>query len=363
LEEDASPPHVLIEFSRREHSRFKDNTIHLIGLNVDNKTKTIIWSKVEFGSNIKFKKTSECSQKSRIYNEMYLSKMKYRHMFITASKSECMKYFPSLITSSSTPNTEQSGVVVLMASLLKQVSTSNKCWNIQDFSRIKKCKPNIIKTSNHHNSSGYYASFGNKGSFDKATSSSVGQYVTKKSASIKSQCIIIQEAATYEQYVANEISRAINDLNSFIPKIKSIISPVIDTCFELQSSIKDINIKKGYASNDGCWQSSLCVDAVTGQFHNEQDCTYTLISVPRQDTIESNKNSNKYHFLFELTKKKRLNIPLFPGVSFIFSGLFLTHRQHIVQGTIGNQDKFFNVASYGNKRLFNHIKKSFNNNK
>ena len=254
-------------------------------------------------------------------------------------------------------------MVVLMASIMKPVPNSNKTWNQEDYSRIKKCKPNILQSSNHHKSSGYYASFGNKGSFDKVVSSSVGQYVSKKSTSFDKQININKEATLYEQYTADEISRSVKDIKTFLPNIKSIISPVLDTCFELQSAIKDINIKEGYASNDGCWQSSLCVDAVTGEFHNEQDCTYTLISVPKQETIESNKKCNKYHFLFKLTENRRLNIALHPGVSFIFSGALLTHRQHSVENNTMKNEQFFNVASYGNKRLFNHIKKSFNNNK
>jgi len=76
-----------------------------------------------------------------------------------------------------------------------------------------------------------------------------------------------------------------------------------------------------------------------------------------------NKTCDNYQFLFHLTAKKYMSIPLYPGVSFIFSGTFLTHRQHRLEKTELNKEKFFNIASYGNKRLFNHIKKSYNNNK
>lgn len=333
------------------------------GLTVCKQTNTIVWSKFHYGKNVVFKNKSPFSHASIYCNELCLNKMKHRRFIMTAQKSECLTYLPSLITSSSTCNTAPSGVVVLMACTVKAIPKSNRNWNLEDYSRLKKCKPNILTSSNHHNSSGFYASFGNKGSFEKIVTSSVGQYTSKKSTSYEKQLIINKEATLYERYTADEISRSINDLKSFIPNVKSIISPVIDTCFHLQASIKDINIKEVYASNDGCWQSSLCVDAITNDFHNEQDCTYTLISVPRQETIVSNKNGNKYHFLFQLTENKRLNIPLHQGVSFIFSGVFLTHRQHRVQDNSVLHDNFFNVASYGNKRLFNHIKKSFNNNK
>ena len=119
--------------------------------------------------------------------------MKYSQMIITASKAECMSHLPSLITSLSTCNTKPSGVIVLLASTLKPMSRSNKCWNLQDYSRLKKCKPNILKSLNHHKSSGYYASFGNKGSFDKVFDSSVGQYVLKKNPSLLKQLNINKE--------------------------------------------------------------------------------------------------------------------------------------------------------------------------
>ena len=128
----------------------------------------------------------------------------------------------------------------------------------------------------------------------------------------------------------------------------------------MQASKKDINIKEGYASKLGCWQTSICVNATTGKLHSENDCTYTLISVPKQNINFSERNVHKYHFLFSLTDKKKLNLPLLPGVSFVFSAAFLTHRQHQNDMNKANEESFFNIASYGNKRMFNHIKTSFN---
>ena len=103
------------------------------------------------------------------------------------------------------------------------------------------------------------------------------------------------------------------------------------------------------------------MEASTGEFHTEKDCTYTLISIPTQNTITKKSAGNNYHFLFCLSNKIQLNIPLYPGISFIFSAAFLTHRQHINEYDKSNEnERFFNVASYGNKRLYHHIKKSFN---
>ena len=100
----------------------------------------------------------------------------------------------------------------------------------------------------------------------------------------------------------------------------------------------------------------ICVNAETKEFHTEHDCTYTLISIPKQRHM--NQLSTRYDFLFILTEKQSISIHLTPGVTFMFSGLFLKHRQN--KSNESSNDTFFNFASYGNKRLFHHIRKTLN---
>ena len=358
-----SSPHVLIELSEIEWKRVKDNCIHLDGFSVQtsNKVSTVLWEKVTIGKNLRLKKKSNCNDGFHHYKEIDLNRTKSNMLMITALKNECQTYIPSLIVSSSVNNIKPSGKVVLLTTVFKKINSSEKVWSIDDFNMIKKSKPNILKSNTHFNSNGFYASFGNKGSFEKNEQSSVGQYTNKRSSSSSKQFLIDVVANEYERFVADDISRCTNDLSSILPKIKTIISPIISTAYELQSSIRNINIKEGYASHSGCWQTSICMDATTGQFHTEKDCTYTLISIPNQNTITKQSAAINYHFLFSLSNKIQLNIPLYPGISFIFSAAFLTHRQHINEYDKSNEnERFFNVASYGNKRLYHHIKKSFN---
>lgn len=312
------------------------------------------------GSNLKFKRKSNCNIESNKYMEIDLNRTKSNYVMITAMKNECKEFIPSLIVSSSVNKVVPSGVVVLLTSTKMNINPSQKVWSIDDYNMIKKSKPNILSSNNHYNSKGFYASFGNKGSFEKNTNSSVGQYANKRSTSVIKQYHIDAIANVYDRHIAEDISSSTNVLSKYLPKIKSIISPIIRTAYELQSTIGNINIKEGSASKSGCWQTSICVDATTGDFHTEQDCTYTLISIPNQNTISSKTAGENYHFLFCLTDKKNLNIPLNLGISFIFSAAFLTHRQHMNDLKHSNEDEhFFNVASYGNKRLYHHIKKSF----
>ena len=99
---------------------------------------------------------------------------------MVAKKQECISIFPELFVSSSTTNTDLSGKVIIMACVYDDTKSSSPCWQMIDYTSIKSCKPNILSGLSHHGSVGYYASFGNKGSFDKVIDSSVGQYVTKK---------------------------------------------------------------------------------------------------------------------------------------------------------------------------------------
>ena len=357
----APVPHVLLQLSKREHSRLKESCIHLEGLSSDSLLKNIKFDRVIYGDNIRKKKSSITFQDQIIPSyDLTLNRMKRHLVLITALKSECMLIFPELLTTTTTSVKAvlPSDIVVLLACVDRPVTSKNKEWCIDDFKRLKKCKPNILQSSDHHKSTGYYASFGNKGSFMKSTHSSVGQYCSKKQSTLEKQLIINSETEIYERSCADEIERSVKDLNIFVPNIRSILAPVLDTTFYIQTDFKDINLRENLGSINGCWQSSICVNAETQEYHTEHDCTYTLISIPNQS--KSKESKMKYDFLFNLTDKQSINIHLKPGVSFMFSGLFLKHRQN-KSNTISNSDEpFFNIASYGNKRLFHHLRKTIN---
>jgi len=140
--------------------------------------------------------------------------------------------------------------------------------------------------------------------------------------------------------------------------VKSILAPVLDTTYDIQTDHKDINFKQTISSSIGCWQSSICVNAETKELHTEQDVTYTLISVPNQ--VKSKESLVRYDFLFSLTETQSIAIHLTPGVSFMFSGFFLKHRQNKSKDILSTDNTFFNLASYGNKQLFHHIRKTIN---
>ena len=68
----------------------------------------------------------------------------------------------------------------------------------------------------------------------------------------------------------------------------------------------------------------MCIDAETAEFHTENDCTYTLIHVPKQ---EKTNRKCKYFLSFKLSTDINVSFPLNKGTSVMFSGQYLTHRQ------------------------------------
>ena len=99
------------------------------------------------------------------------------------------------------------------------------------------------------------------------------------------------------------------------------------------------------------WSHFINVDAQTHSPHTERDCTYTLLGVPRQEDV----HKKKYCFEIHLNTTVTLAFDMTEGVSILFSGYLLTHRQQRLAG-----DNFFSNAAYANGQLFSNAKQSLN---
>lgn len=64
----------------------------------------------------------------------------------------------------------------------------------------------------------------------------------------------------------------------------------------------------------------------------------------------------KRMFLVRLNNDKTIAIPFVLNMSFIFSCKYLTRWQQCYDACYKYGSVYFNVISYGNKRLFDHIK-------
>ena len=134
--------------------------------------------------------------------------------------------------------------------------------------------------------------------------------------------------------------------------MNSYISPIVKVCYNLQQNIGDINLKERVGDKYQHWVTNICVNAETTDLLTENGCTYTLISVPEQ----KDKCIGDVDFLFQLGKKHNVGIALDDGLSFIFSGKYLTHRQCCKDRQDTEERNFINIASYGNEQLYNSLK-------
>ena len=100
-------------------------------------------------------------------------------------------------------------------------------------------------------------------------------------------------------------------------------------------------------------------------FHTEKDITYTLLSAPRQSDQSSGlKNKNPSYFLLKLNENIIVGIELKDDVLLLFAGPGITYRKFCVNSYGECNEKkgfklFYNIACYGNEKLYRHIKKSF----
>ena len=392
-------PTILFQLSQREWKRWQPNSIHLsspvvVKSSISQKYNKLHYTDIDYGSNLINESNtnimtttlpaSDNDNNNIETNEIIINRVKGRYVLITTTMKDIQKIFTNIdvICSNGTNNSNMksnykpSGIVVLLFATLDnshQHYKTSSPWNVDMYSKLKNCKPNIIKknqqTSTHFKSKGFIASFGNKGLFGKSSeSSTVGQYVSLKGNSVHDQNFIEKEATYYESLCASQGQIAIKSFRKYLPRISILISPLLQTGYMLQQNIGNINFKSTISSNEGLWQSSININAVTGIFHTERDITYTLISVPEHcsDTKRKSKNTRSdTYFLFKINDDKYISFKMVDNLSFLFSGCMLTHKQFCVDQyktlDLNNiLEPFYNISSYGNERLYRHMKESLN---
>ena len=358
-------PHCLLQFSLTEWARIKDNSIIVEGLfGTDLKS----YDNVILGKNVTAPLKKSTSHGSTIHwKELNLHNVKQQYAVIVST----VKTVQTLVDIGSViliDNLEGSAVgrafnkksVLSNYILLAVMQASNKnvrkkeCtwkWGWKHYDFVKNAKDNIMSCSNkHHNCEGSYFSWGNKANYGMVGNSSIGQYATKNTHSAP------MYGRTIVEMMNTELKSSIFRMKNVIRDIDKMVAPVMKIAYDLQAKQGDIGIKKMNASDAGVWQSSLCVNAVTKGWHTENDVTYTIISVPFQEVTSKDRD---YHFLFKLQSKYTLSVPLKEGTTVLFSGKMLTHRQSCNALHADDDQLFFNFASYGNKKMHNHIRKSF----
>ena len=118
-----------------------------------------------------------------------------------------------------------------------------------------------------------------------------------------------------EEMVSKELEASIGGITRIIQNIRKLIAHIINVASHEQVHKGDINLKKVPSFKDGLWQSSISVNARTYELHTENDSTYNLMSIPKQE--ELSKGKHEYSFLFNIKEKHNISIRLTAGISFI----------------------------------------------
>ena len=351
--------HCLIELSQRHFDRIRDNAIIVSNIHLNN--SIITYDGIVYGKNIQSKRKHRANLTNSTCDLIDIATTKSNYIVIVAKRKQCVSIYPTTQTipmadlyQPKSSKYTSSGYLVLLIGTSTKSHGKNTCrWNEDDFKLLKKYKKNIIKKgTNHHGSVGHYFSFGNKASFAINNQSSVGVYANRPAFGSNSKIIIDHLANQFEERCANELMTAQDSICRILPLNKIFVMPILTAAhvtMEENCGNSQLNITKCNAS--GCWASSICVNAQTTDLHTEKDCTYTIITAPKQD-----KSCGMYEFNFCLNEKNNLSTNMNSGVHLMFSGLFLSHKQY--KWCDGSNDLFYNFSSYGNQRLFNHLKQT-----
>ena len=361
-----STAHSLIELSERQWFRLESKSVLLTEMVMHvGQNNRVEYKKYKLGSDLSFKrKKGKSSCVHMQWRTPMLANINGNCMLIVGRKSEILSSNPDVIVIDSSNQEllfdnvndsskyKPSGVVVLcMVKLEREKIASQYLWGLKDAVNIKKWKNNIITGhSTHYGSSGNYYSFGNRANYGLIDKSSLTQFAHKKFKSETKMNTVKMEAQRFEYLLAEDLKNGVQSLISILPKVQDYISPALNIAYNIQKDIGDCNLKKTAVSEVGLWQSSICIDCQTSSLHTENDCTYTVITTPNQDkhTVPI--------FLFEIQKGFTIGLQMDPGVTFMFSGKYLYHRQMVLDVKDKESTSYINLASYGNAKLFNHFK-------
>ena len=360
---------TLIELTLRDYDRLKGNCIELKQIETSEHVNGIVYNTIDYGKHIAIKKRSVDIGGNTKYRFVDLMKTKGNYMLITADKNDCILYnqntyvLPSNMTHNRKIEGILSGKVVLMIGIFygnKKSSTDANIWDNKFHDIVKRCKKNSLDSYDHHGSKGFAYSFGNKPLYGNIEGSSVSVYVNKKSK-IHSRQLAINESADAVEHTCNQVmNKGISALSNIIPEIKNLLNPIIDAAYHRQTSSELNLLQKTLSSENGCWNSILNVDGCTDMYHTESDCSYTFLTVPKQVVDKSLTVADKPVFLFKVTQNVQLLIPLCNDLSFVYNSHFLTHRQSYNPHEVSSDVRFYDITSYSNEKIFNHLRKSFN---
>ena len=212
------------------------------------------------------------------------------------------------------------------------------------YSAIKKTKANIFSSTQgvaHYGSAGYVAGFGSRGTTAvDSTGSSIAEYVCKPEISDKNKVLIdlIEEAGT----------ASLSQSQSIIDKSLGSRSLVKATCLPIVAISSSLHGHVPLLGRTPYASMFLSGNASTSIAHNENDVSYTMITVPKQATASK---TILERLAWEFCPSAiPFRFPLTTGSCLLYSGYFMRHRQ-LHKGDITTEPPIFNWGAYGNRKL------------
>ena len=80
---------------------------------------------------------------------------------------------------------------------------------------------------------------------------------------------IIRCSDQMEEFTAAEIKLSLMSIARYFPKINLLLMPILHAANELQKELGDIGLQNVKTPRSSIWQSQVCVNATTKQFHIE----------------------------------------------------------------------------------------------
>ena len=361
----------MILLSSKEYGDIKNNSLHVTDIDYTDKKKISYNTIAYIGKRLRIR-CKEMNLNNVVSNVHTVDVCKTKNTFfcITTTVQDVLAACPNTIilpsssrykdNSHEVASFDTKGMVLLYYAIIsKKPKTYDMKFDYDFAKQIKRVKNSTIKKGDHNGSTGLYYSFGNKGSYEMVNNSSVGQYTTKVVKNKETNAERQKWCCSAENLIGEHLNESIQTLKSYIRNIPKLISPVIDVAYGMQKEHGDVNLKATKERESGIWMSTIVLNGQTSNFHSENDCTYTLVTVPKQCNKMNHGNKNRRMFLININEQNIFAVPMTHNLSLLYSGNFITHRQHCDRECEKDGSLFYNIVSYGNQRLYSHLKKSF----
>ena len=206
-------------------------------------------------------------------------------------------------------------------------------------------RPINTKRNNHHGTLGKVYGFGSRPSYKKEE----GGVTFNKYSHKQPKKVLHVSKDEIETALKNEIALAFADLDLKLPNFTSV---VISTTFAMKKTIDTVfsTSKPFVKSKFKCSLFDtylLCFDSMTEEPHSENDASWTVITVPDQETEKN------YNLSFNVAINNSLSVLINyqSGMALTYAGKYIVHNQSRGTENTGS----VNICSYTGERTYQNV--------